>query len=154
MENIRRRQSISCVLLCIDSYEELKHQGRFYTVTSLEPIYFNDALQLCKSLEIHLTSHKIPQHTHEFRSFTKRKLQKNEVKIMMDNTILQQLPNEAGTKGTFVVHVQFRQNASWQGKIQWVDGKKSQSFRSTLEMLKLIDDALSATSPEPVTWNE
>lgn len=46
-------------------------------------------------------------------------------------------------KGTFIIHIQFQQNVTWQGTIQWVDKKKEQRFRSTLEMLKLIDDALA-----------
>lgn len=45
-------------------------------------------------------------------------------------------------KATFIIHVQFRRNATWQGTIQWVESQKQQSFRSTLEMLRLIDEAL------------
>ena len=43
---------------------------------------------------------------------------------------------------TFVVQVLNAQNATWQGTVTWTDGKKSQSFRSALELLKLIDSAL------------
>ena len=49
---------------------------------------------------------------------------------------------EAGEKATFVVHVQFRQNATWQGTIQWIESKKTQKFRSTLELIRLMDEAL------------
>lgn len=48
-----------------------------------------------------------------------------------------------GEQATFVVHVQFRQNATWQGTIQWLEEEKSRRFRSMLEMLKLMDEALS-----------
>ncbi|NLT15162.1 MAG: hypothetical protein GXY05_12550 [Clostridiales bacterium] len=47
-----------------------------------------------------------------------------------------------GDKGTFVVHVQSRQNATWQGKVTWAEKNQSQNFRSALELLKLIDCAL------------
>jgi len=43
---------------------------------------------------------------------------------------------------TFLVRVQYRQNASWQGTIQWLDQKKTVPFRSMLEMIMLIQDAL------------
>ena len=43
----------------------------------------------------------------------------------------------------FVIHVQFRQNATWQGTIEWLEENKTQRFRSTLEMLKLMEEALS-----------
>lgn len=43
---------------------------------------------------------------------------------------------------TFLIRVQYRQNASWQGTIQWLDKKTSMPFRSTLEMMMLIQEAL------------
>lgn len=45
-------------------------------------------------------------------------------------------------KGTFTVQIQYRENATWQGKILWVEEKQTSHFRSALEMLKLIDSAL------------
>lgn len=45
-------------------------------------------------------------------------------------------------KATFIVQVQFRQNATWQGSIHWNEKNKTQYFRSTLEMIKLMDEAL------------
>ena len=62
--------------------------------------------------------------------------------------------SQAGDKATFIVKVQFRQNATWQGSIQWLDEKKTQKFRSVLEMIKLIDEALAAqdADQEDATW--
>lgn len=60
---------------------------------------------------------------------------------------------QAKGEATFVIHVQFRQNATWQGTIQWVDEKKEQHFRSTLEMLRLLDDAL-ADGNTRVDWED
>ncbi|MBP3927297.1 MAG: hypothetical protein J6D13_09025, partial [Clostridium sp.] len=47
-----------------------------------------------------------------------------------------------GEKGTFIVHVKYRQNATWQGEVIWTERKQKQYFRSALELLKLIDSAL------------
>ena len=60
-----------------------------------------------------------------------------------------------GKKSTFVVQVQFCQNASWQGTIAWTEQKKEQRFRSALELVKLIDEALSAERDEkkPISWD-
>lgn len=52
-------------------------------------------------------------------------------------------PVDRQKKVTFVVQIQFQQNSSWQGTITWTDEKKTQRFRSTLEMIKLMDEALS-----------
>ena len=43
---------------------------------------------------------------------------------------------------TFLVRIQFQQNTSWQGTIQWLDGKQTKSFRSLLELILLINDTM------------
>lgn len=45
-------------------------------------------------------------------------------------------------KQTFIVEVSDTQNQSWQGRIEWVQGQKKQSFRSVMELLRLIDSAV------------
>lgn len=69
---------------------------------------------------------------------------------MSDNIFKETL----GEQATFVVHVQLRQNATWQGTIQWLEEEKTQKFRSVLEMLKLMDQALQKEQPidENETW--
>ena len=42
---------------------------------------------------------------------------------------------------TFIIKVMDQQNATWQGSVTWVDEQREQYFRSTLELLKLIDGA-------------
>ena len=56
-------------------------------------------------------------------------------------------------KESFLIKVQFKQNATWQGTIAWIEGDKVQSFRSTLEMLKLMDSAISRNASRP-GWDE
>ncbi len=41
---------------------------------------------------------------------------------------------------TFYLKVQYRNNTSWQGTLQWLDGRKSRRFRSVLELANLIYD--------------
>lgn len=56
-------------------------------------------------------------------------------------------------KATFIVEVLFRQNDTWQGSIRWMDQKKIQCFRSTLEMIRLMDEALGGPS-ESQPWEQ
>jgi len=49
-----------------------------------------------------------------------------------------------GSIATFKVRVLFRQNASWQGSVAWLDGKQEQGFRSALELFMLLDNALTS----------
>lgn len=47
-------------------------------------------------------------------------------------------------KGTFVIDIRYRRNATWQGVVMWADKKESVPFRSALELIKLIDSVTSA----------
>ncbi|BDF72809.1 hypothetical protein CE91St41_37920 [Oscillospiraceae bacterium] len=43
---------------------------------------------------------------------------------------------------TFVVQILSARNATWQGTVTWTDSRRSESFRSALELIRLIDSAL------------
>ena len=45
--------------------------------------------------------------------------------------------------GTFIVDIQYQENATWQGKVTWADRKKEQYFRSALELIRMIAGALT-----------
>lgn len=44
-------------------------------------------------------------------------------------------------KGTFLITIEFRERATWQGRITWAEENKSICFRSALEMMRLLDEA-------------
>ncbi len=46
-------------------------------------------------------------------------------------------------ENTFVVRVTSSENGSWQGEVIWANERKIEEFHSTLELIKLIDSALS-----------
>ncbi len=83
---------------------------------------------------------KYPQETHELRRIGKP--DKEGIKEMEANTVDIKRINKS-EKPTFIVNIQYRQNASWQGTINWVEGGVTQHFRSTLEMIRLMDDAIA-----------
>lgn len=45
-------------------------------------------------------------------------------------------------KETFVVHIISQENATWQGQVTWVGKKETMYFRSFLELVKLVDNAM------------
>ena len=47
---------------------------------------------------------------------------------------------------TFVIHVKCKHHSTWQGEIAWAEKNEKCTFRSALEMLKLIDSALEDSS--------
>lgn len=52
--------------------------------------------------------------------------------------------------------IQYCQHSTWQGSIIWADEEKAANFRSAMEMMLLIDEALQSTgdAPERAKWKE
>ena len=46
---------------------------------------------------------------------------------------------------SFFVKVLYCQHNSWQGEIQWLDAKRTRRFRSALELVALIQEAMETT---------
>ena len=51
-------------------------------------------------------------------------------------------------KATFTIQIKFQQNATWQGEIRWLEANQTQQFRSELEMLHLMMDAMTQSKLE------
>lgn len=52
-------------------------------------------------------------------------------------------PNPKRNKGTFIVKVDYCQRNTWQGRVIWAEENKILRFRSALELIRLMDEALS-----------
>ena len=52
------------------------------------------------------------------------------------------MSNEERNTGTFIVKVLNTQNSTWQGNVTWVEKQKTETFRSAMEMMMMIDGAL------------
>jgi len=65
-------------------------------------------------------------------------------------------PVKANAAGTFEVTVRFTQNDTWQGHIHWIEKDQRQNFRSALEMIKLMDEALAEGEGDKkaISWEE
>lgn len=47
-----------------------------------------------------------------------------------------------GKIATFAIRTQYRNNASWQGTVKWLEGESDEYFRSMLDLFWLMDSAL------------
>ncbi len=47
-------------------------------------------------------------------------------------------------KNTFIVKLDNRQRDSWQGEVVWADENRTERFRSALELIKLMDEAMNS----------
>jgi len=53
-------------------------------------------------------------------------------------------------KSSFVVQILDTQNQTWQGTVTWVNRKETKSFRSLLELIKMLDSAVHSTQEDIV----
>ena len=53
-------------------------------------------------------------------------------------------------KGTFIVKINHTDNASWRGQVTWADKNITKNFRSTLELIKLMDGAITSEETKTV----
>ncbi len=54
---------------------------------------------------------------------------------------------------TFLLRVRYRQNSTWQGTLEWLEGKKRVNFRSVLEMIRLMEQVIGPTG-ETTQWED
>ena len=52
--------------------------------------------------------------------------------------------SDALKKETFIVKVEYCQNETWQGQVIWAEENKTVRFRSALELMKLMDEAMAS----------
>lgn len=57
-------------------------------------------------------------------------------------------------KQTFILEISDTQNQSWQGKVEWIQGKKKESFRSVLELLRMLDSAVCPSGGEELSGGD
>ena len=125
------------VMIYVDSYENEDPKGRFCIAANNEIQTFQSTIQLLKKIEEQLDKTKFPQAFDAIRKFQPPQTVKESAEEPTDT--------RPGSKATFAVRLLFRQNASWQGSVRWIEGGQEESFRSVLELLLLMDNALGYT---------
>ena len=121
-------------LVCVDSYEDRILCGRLYNPLRQKGVCFSGVVELVSVLEELLDELNVPQQQPGPRSFCCEHVQAEH-----NQTEIGQKP---GARGTFQIRILYRQNASWQGSVLWVDENRTEAFRSTMELLLLMDSAL------------
>ena len=122
--------------ICIDSYEKSIPVGRFYNQYCPDGVSFHGVIDFLKNMEAVLDENNAPQSFSAKRSFVGTPAAS--VSVPSGEFI------NRGKVATFTTKVLFRQNASWQGSISWLEGQREAPFRSVLELLLLIDSAINA----------
>lgn len=121
-------------VICVDGYENKALSGRFYNPYCEEGESFASLTQMLLKIDDMLNEMRLPQSFTAVRTFAPG-----------GGDLSRNAPAAAAHEGrlaTFAVRILFRQNASWQGSVTWLEGGQEESFRSVLELIFLMDSAL------------
>lgn len=135
-------------LVCVNQEHESDYAGVLYNPYIPEPVAFGQIKDLLTALEAFFDTISFPQPFFETRSFLEGKPDGEPTAAperFWDNSLFDRY---RGDLATFVVEVHFRQNATWQGNVRWVERERSAAFRSTLELIKLVDSVMQNKSLE------
>ena len=122
-------------VVCVDIYGCNEVKDRLYNPYLPDGQCFQSLMDFLRKMEELLDEMQFPQPFTASRGF--REPPAPLAERPMDTEIRE------GKCGTFAVRIMFRQNASWQGSVSWLEGGREESFRSALELLQIMDSALS-----------
>ena len=129
---VPRGRNTSIVQVC--SYVDKRMEGTLRCMTLEEDLRFGSLMQFLALMDAVMDLDNQPQRSVEPRVFSAP------VSEVIGGA------RRAGKKvppiATFQISVLFRQNASWQGTLVWKEKEREVEFRSALEMIMLVDNAL------------
>ncbi|MCL2166998.1 MAG: hypothetical protein FWH49_06915 [Clostridiales bacterium] len=143
----------------IDEHEEGEIAGYVYSRRLKEPIYFHDAANLLLQIEDLLDRQDFPRAFQKKRTF--RRTDQKSISSAPEKDEEEEYEEEAEDQGksgnmteeevnqaegkiaTFAMNVITRQNTSWQGFLDWLDGSPRIAFNSDLELLSMVREHLN-----------
>ena len=61
---------------------------------------------------------------------------------------MEQKPKNAYDNGTVIVKIEHCCKGTWQGEVVWAEENRKEKFRSALELMKLMDEAMKITKEQ------
>ena len=118
----------------VESYRDRRPVGSLTGPGSGETVRFASLAQLLLTMEGRMDEANLPQRGEEPRAFGWQERARFAGAVRAERRAM----------ATFYIDVLFRQNASWQGSVFWAEQGLESHFRSVLELIRLMDSALSA----------
>lgn len=128
------------VILCVDQYKKEKIKGRIFHRYQKEAIHFEGLIEAFLIIDHFFDELGYPFRGNRYHSFIKEERIKK-IKGTEERSDEDMLKN-SGNQGTFIIRVEQRQHSTWQGKVTWIEEGRTETFRSALELIKMIDGVL------------
>lgn len=143
--------------VCVDVIQNGQISGRVYCPClncTGDELAFTDVTDFFLQMEAMFDRLDFPQSFQRIRSFAEDErpasasMAQSEVQSEEAADQNEDVMERQGMAFTFTVNVIARQNATWQGYVDWLDDGPRQSFRSALELIRLMAQALSRQTSE------
>ena len=141
MQRDVRGNEYRTALVCVDDRRDGRFSGRLYHPFWDGEVTFGSVMEFLLKMEGLLDQMRFPQSFTAKRAFTEPAEQETVPRPPAET-------RQEGAEATFYLRVMFRQNASWQGTVKWAETGQEESFRSVLELLLMMDSAMSGEAPE------
>lgn len=152
MENCRINLSAPNLLnICVDEKCQGEIEGRMYHCYSEEPVHFANVIELIREAEKLFDTIAFPQASTRTRRLAQERREEHQpvqpvrggMPVVRDRKVTPaDVVSRSGRLGTFVTHVRYRQNATWQGEFFWIEKETKKQFSNLLDFIRQIDEAL------------
>ncbi len=130
-------------MIRVTSYEDRIMNGSLEHSATGDSLVFCGLMDLINAIQYKLDEINFPQSTMALRQWELSDADTDELPVLIEEDYTVPAPDTFGRAlSCFMLRIQFRQNASWQGNLAWLDEKKAIAFRSVLELTRLIDSAI------------
>ena len=136
-------EAVRTSIIAVDSYSSIDFCGKLYNPFYKQCVQIKSFQQLIKELDTLMDEIGCPMSSMEKRTFTKNSNGTERPMLLADGS-----EAAKGKLATFAIRIQYRNNASWQGRIKWIEGDAEECFRSVLELFWLIDSAMKTEGSE------
>lgn len=126
-------------IVAVDSYSDTEFIGRLYNPFYENVVRIVSFHQLIKELDNLMDEIGCPMSGMGKRSFSNLATENQRAKMIEDEMTVPK-----GKKATFAIRTQYRNNASWQGTVKWLESETDEYFRSLLDLFWLMDSAMMA----------
>lgn len=137
--SIRLSYREAAIRVCVDRAEKDHLSGRLFSQRLSAPISFHDISDFMIQVDALLDAQSYPQSFSQIRSFTEKA--EPDIPAARSKEELsdpQSVDAAHGAYTTFSLQIRSRQNTTWQGDVDWLDGSPREHFNSILTLVKLI----------------
>ena len=140
------------ISICVDGIENADYQGCLWHQYSDDPIHFGSVAGMITTMDNLMDDWDFPQKGLDQREFFPKEHRiHRRNKGQDDDLVIDKVQKQHGTRNiqgkrgkldTFIVHVAYRQNATWQGQVVVASTNEKISFSSAMELLRIMDKSL------------